>query len=96
MIEIKQDRCTIQIYDYATLSDLTISKIKKLLKMAATHSNDFEKIRVQMLEVLEREEQETRKKYESRSVYGKRDHAYFGNKLKKIEKYKGVVKSWDI
>lgn len=95
MIEIKQDRCTIQIYDYATLSDLTLSKIKKLLKMAATHSNNFEKIRAEMLQMLKREKDETQANYDSYSVYGKKDHTYFGNKLKKIEKYKEVIKSWD-
>lgn len=97
MIVIKYGQCVIQIWEYADLTEISIGKFRKLLKLAKDGwENKPVEIKMQLLEMLIREERETREKYESYSVYGKKDHTYFGSKLKKIEKYKGVVMAWDI
>lgn len=96
MIVIKYGQCVIQIWENADLTEISIGKFKKLLKLAKDGKNEDVKIKLEFLEMLIREERETREKYNSYGVYGKKDHTYFGNKLKKIEKYKGVIKSWGI
>lgn len=96
-ITIKYGRCVIWIWHGANLTDITITKFKKLLKLAkAGFNNDPAKIKRIMLEMLAREHDETKAMYDSHSVYGKKDHAYFGRKLKLIEKYRKVVEEWDI
>lgn len=96
-ITIKYGRCVIWIWHGANLTDITITKFKKLLKLAQTgFDNDPAEIKRIMLEVLDREHDETKAMYDSYSVYGKKDHTYFGNKLKKIDKYKKAVMAWDI
>lgn len=97
MIVIKQDKCVIQIYGHANLTEFPLYKFRPLLQMASNkRQNDPEQIKAEMLEMLEREKYETQAKYDSHSFYGKKDHTYFGNKLKKIEKYRGIVEKWDI
>lgn len=96
-ITIKYGRCVIWIWHGADLTDIPLSRFRKLLKLAKDgFNNNPVEIKTKLLEMLVREERETREKYESYSVYGKKDHTYFGNKLKKIDKYKGVVMAWDI
>lgn len=97
MIEIRQDNCVIQIYDDAHLSEMSVPKFRKLLKMAATHSNDPEKIREQIIETLISE-----KRLRESQIHGDRDYysdsgiKYFRSRLKKIEKLRGIVDAWDI
>lgn len=73
MIVIKQDKCVIQIYGHAHLTELPLYKFRPLLQMASNKwQNDPEQIKAEMLEMLEREKYETQAKYYSHSVYGKK------------------------
>lgn len=96
MIEIRQDNCVIQIYDDAHLSEMSVPKFRKLLKMAAAHSNDPEKIREQIIETLKHEERLRETQIHGHCVYGKQDIKYFQSCLKKIKKLRGIVEAWDI
>lgn len=95
-ITIKYGQCVIWIWHGANLTDIGITKFKKLIRLAKSGiDNDPEKIKHCMLEMLEREHYETEAMYNSRSVYGKKNHMYFGNKLKKIDRYREVVSTWN-
>lgn len=96
MIEIRQNKCIIQIYEDAHLSEMTVSKFRKLLKMAATHSNDPEKIRKEIIETLTSEKRLRESQIHGNCMFGKRDKKYFQSCLKKIEKLRGIVEQWDI
>ena len=97
MIEIRQDNCVIQIYDDAHLSEMSVPKFRKLLKMAAAHSNDPEKIRKQIIETLNREICDAMERYisiDSDLAYVM-DKRYFST-MKKLQKLRGIVEAWDI
>jgi hypothetical protein len=96
VIEIKQNKCVIQIYDDAYLSEMTVPKFRKLLKMAANErQNDPEKIRAEILETLERERIERKKDLErTDTFYSSREKNYTISRLKKIEKMKSEVQKY--
>lgn len=90
IIVIKYDRCVIQIWKNANLTEIPISRFRKLLKLAKDGwNNEPVKIKMQLLEMLEREERETQTSFEQART--KREITYFKNKLKKIEKMKSEV-----
>lgn len=97
MIEIKQNKCVIQIYENANLSEMTVTKFRKLLKMAADErQNDPEKIRQQIIETLTSEKRLRESQIHGHCVYGERDQKYFQSRLKKVEKLRGIIEAWDI
>lgn len=93
MIEIKQDKCVIQIYDDAHLSEMGITKLRKLLKIAANkRQNDPEQIRAKLLKTLEYERIECEKELErTDTFYSSRERNHTISRLKKIEKMKREV-----
>lgn len=96
VIEIRQDTCVIQIYENANLSEMSVTKFRKLLKMAANKCwNDPEKIRKEIIETLERERRLRETQIHGDCVcYNNSDIKYFQSCLKKIEKMKSEVQKY--
>lgn len=93
MIEIKQGNCVISIWEKAYLTDLTITKFRKILEMAANEwQNNPEEIRAELLQTLECERMEREKDLERKDVYyNKQMKNHTLSALKKIEKMKSEV-----
>lgn len=96
MIEIKQGNCVISIWEKAYLTDLTITKFRKILKMAANEwQNNPEEIRAELLQTLEYERIKREKDLERTDVfYSSRERNYTISRLKKIEKMKSEVQKY--
>lgn len=94
MIEIKEPNGVITIWSNANSSEISVTKFRKLLKIASQYPNDFEAIRAEMLEMLEREREETEKERERKDVF-KSTEKQIERDLKKIEKLRGIVEQWD-
>ena len=96
MIEIKQGNCIISIWEKAYLTDLTITKFRKILEMVANEwQNNPEEIRDELLQTLECERIEREKDLERTDVfYTSRERNYTISRLKKIEKMKSEVQKY--
>lgn len=96
MIEIKQDKCIIQIYDHAHLTELPLYKFRPLLQMASNKwQNNPEEIRAELLQTLEYERIECEKELERTDVfYSGRERNRTISRLKKIEKMKREVQKY--
>jgi ribosome-binding factor A len=96
MIEIKQGDCVISIWEKAYLTDLTITKFRKILEMAANEwQNNPEEIRAELLQTLECERMECEKDLKRTDVfYTSRERNHTISRLKKIEKMKSEVQRY--
>lgn len=91
MIVIKQGNAVITINPAANLTDFYLCDFRKLLKIASNKwQNNPEEIRAEMLEMLERERENTEKERERTDVY-KPTKKQIERDLKKIEKYRMIV-----
>lgn len=92
-IIIRSALCTVTIFAHAHLTNISMGDFWKLLKMAAVewynHPHDIKK---QLLEQLQAEEQDAVREYENGYITNKRYVSW----IRKIEKYRLVVESWEI
>lgn len=93
---IKYGSCTIVIYRSAHLTEITLSKFRKLIKLAADKwDNNPAEIKSQMLEMLRRENQYVADMSMRQDVFRPKDKE-IERRVKKIEQYRLVVEAWDI
>lgn len=96
MIVIKYGQCVIQIWEYADLTEISIGKLKKLLKLAKDGwENDPPQIYAEILEMLERERvRRFGDLVRCDNFYGQREKEHTISRLKKIEKMKSEVQKY--
>lgn len=95
-IIIKYEQCTIWIWRKANLTDMPISKFKKLLKLAKDgFNNNPVEIKCTMLEMLDCERSDLKIELGRTDAFAP-NATRVENRLKKIEKYRGIVEQWDI
>ncbi len=93
MVVIKYGQCVIQIWENADLTEISIGKFKKLLKLAKDGwENDPPQIYAEILATLERERVRREKDIvRADNFYGRREREHTMSRLKKIEKMKSEV-----
>lgn len=93
MIVIKYDRCVIEIWENADLTDIGMVKFRKLLKLANDGwENDPPQIFTELLNTLERERVRVfGDLVRCDNFYGRREKEHTISRLKKIEKMKSEV-----
>lgn len=93
MIVIKYDRCVINIWENADLTDIGMVKFRKLLKLANDGwENDPPQIFAELLDTLERERVRVfGHLVRCDNFYGRREKEHTISRLKKIEKMKSEV-----
>ena len=93
MIIIKYGQCVIQIWENADLTDISMVKFRKLLKLANDGwENDPPQIFAELMDTLNRERVRREKDLvRCDNFYGRREKEHTISTLKKIEKMKSEV-----